>query len=478
MQREALLQTIAAKVNANDLVGASAACEAYLALASKPNEQTPARIWQGVIALRRDNASLALGHFEAAYPFAKQDAQLLQQMAIAHTRLGNHERAENLYRSAIRIAPHFAAAHYNLGTLLQERREFVGARRAFEAALARAPALAVAHTNLANTLVALGDDKTASTHYRHALAIDDNLAEAHHGLGLQLQKNQDKDGAEQHFRRALALSPLAYGIVLDLAELLYSTGRGEEAVTHVEDVLASETAGADIREAAAFKLAQYRGESGGTMPRAMVEKLYAGMAGTFEEHLVTRLGYRVPELLMEHLSAWLTLRTDKPAVLDLGCGTGLFGTLVRPHARTLTGVDLSADMLDRARARNIYTTLTHQDAVQYLGDTNLPPARFDLIVATDVLIYIAPLPPLFEAVARALAAGGRFAFSTETPSTLTADFLLQPSGRYAHRAAYVETLANAVGLQLIEKIPTVIRVEAAKPIDGFVFVFQAPITSA
>lgn len=474
MQPQGLLQSVLQAFQAGDLDNAGAACNLYLQQTRTPQEQAPARIWQGVIALRRDNATLALSHFDAAYPHAKQDPQLLQQMALAHARLGNSERAESLYRSAIRLAPKFAAAHYNLGNLLQARREFVGALRAFEAAILHQPTLAVAHTNLANTLVALGDDTKAKEHYRQAIAIDANIAMPHHGLGLLLQKEQDTDAAERHYRRALSLSPLSFEVSLDLAELLFAANRIDEALALVEDALASETISTDLREAAAFKRAQYRGESHNAMPQQMVEKLYAGMAGTFDDHLVGRLGYRVPELLIERIAEWFPTLPAKPNVLDLGCGTGLFGKLVRPYAATLTGVDLSADMLSRARERNVYDSLTQRDVVTCLNEIS---AVFELVVATDVLIYIAPLPPLFAAVTARIAPGGRFAFSTETPDDLRDDFRLQASGRYAHSEKYIERLAHEARLSIVEKIPTVIRTEKNLPVKGFVFIAQKFVAS-
>jgi predicted TPR repeat methyltransferase len=469
MQAHGLLQAVLQAFQAGDLDTANASCNLYLEQARTAQEQAPARIWQGVIALKRDNASLAISHFEAAYPHAKKDPQLLQQMALAHARLGDSERAENFYRSAIRLAPKFAAAHYNLGNLLQARREFAGARRAFEAAILHQPTLAAAHTNLANTLVALGEDTKAKEHYAQAIAIDPRIAMPHHGLALLLQKERDAAGAESHYRQALALSPLSFDISLDLADLLFAANRIDEALTLVEDALASETISADLREAAAFKRAQYRGESHHAMPMRMVEKLYAGMAGTFDDHLVGRLGYRVPQRLMERLADWFATLPAKPSVLDLGCGTGLFGALVRPYAATLAGVDLSADMLTRARERAAYDALTQCDVITHLNETS---ATFELIVATDVLIYIAPLPPLFAAVTERLAPAGRFAFSTETPADLREDFRLQPSGRYAHSEKYIEHLAHEARLSILEKIPTVIRTEKNLPVKGFVFITQ------
>ncbi len=459
----AQLAAIARLVNANDLDGAANACYTLLQLAPSAAQQAPARVWLGVIAMRRGSNTEALAHFDAAYPFEKHNAPLLHQMGLVHFRLHHLERAEHFYRATLRAEPKFAAAHYNLGNLLQSKRDLVGAKRAFEAALTHAPTLAVAHTNLANTLVALGETAAALTRYEQALTQDDAIAEAHHGLALLLQKQNMTTRAEQHFRRALALAPRSVDVSLDFAEFLFGSERKAAAIACVEEALAHDA----THEIATFKLAQYRGDALATMPRSVVEKLYAGMAGTFDEHLVDRLGYRIPELLMTKLAGWLQTFDGKADVLDLGCGTGLFGGLVRTHAKQLVGVDLSVDMLARAMERKIYDALMHADAVSHLATSA---QTHDLIVATDVLIYVAPLPPLFEAAAKRLNSGGRFAFSTETPATMNGDFALQRSGRYAHSEAYIERLACAAGLLVLEKISTVIRAEKGIPVAGFMFV--------
>ena len=48
--------------------------------------------------------------------------------------------------------------------------------------------------------------------------------------------------------------------------------------------------------------------------------------------------------------------------LDLGCGTGLCGPLVKPRVERLDGVDLSGAMLDRARATGVYDDADPQRA--------------------------------------------------------------------------------------------------------------------
>ena len=65
---------------------------------------------------------------------------------------------------------------------------------------------------------------------------------------------------------------------------------------------------------------------------------------------------RVPERLGELLDPVLEDRSNL-SILDLGCGTGLSGLMLRRRARHLTGVDLSPEMVEKARARGIYDRL-------------------------------------------------------------------------------------------------------------------------
>lgn len=53
--------------------------------------------------------------------------------------------------------------------------------------------------------------------------------------------------------------------------------------------------------------------------------------------------------------------------VDLGCGTGLMGPLLRNHvADSLVGVDLSAGMVVHARDRGCYDDLAVGELVEYL----------------------------------------------------------------------------------------------------------------
>ncbi len=100
-------------------------------------------------------------------------------------------------------------------------------------------------------------------------------------------------------------------------------------------------------------------------------------------------------------------------------------------------------MLARAEARGLYDELIRGDLFTVL---QVYEARFDLIVASDVLLYFGDLAPLFAAVRRALRPGGRFAFTLdllEGPE----DYRLTPWMHFAHSLAYLRDLAVRNGMR-------------------------------
>ena len=107
-------------------------------------------------------------------------------------------------------------------------------------------------------------------------------------------------------------------------------------------------------------------------------------------------------------------------VLDLGCGFGWFSRWAAAEgARTVVGIDLSANMLARAcllaDARIIYLSAAGADAA---GALELEAGRHDLAFSSLTLHYIEELPALVRQVHRALAPGRHFVFSVEHPILL------------------------------------------------------------
>ncbi len=152
------------------------------------------------------------------------------------------------------------------------------------------------------------------------------------------------------------------------------------------------------------------------------------------------------------------------AMLDLGCGTGLAGGVFRTAVDHLTGIDLSAAMIEEARRRALYERLVSGELVEYLAAEAAAPVRYDLVVAADVLVYIEYLAVVAAAVRRVLAPSGLFAFTVETHAG--DGVLLRESLRYAHGAAHVRAAMASAGLDLLQLAEVSTRTERGEPVPG------------
>jgi predicted TPR repeat methyltransferase len=132
-------------------------------------------------------------------------------------------------------------------------------------------------------------------------------------------------------------------------------------------------------------------------------------------------------------------------------------------------VDLSGEMLARARGRGGYDELFREDIQGWLA--RQPTASIDCAVALDVFIYLGDLSAVVPACAAALARGGILAFTIERLEE-GATFALRASGRYAHAPGEVQALCERSGLRLAESREFAIRTEAGSEIPAVFFVFE------
>lgn len=99
------------------------------------------------------------------------------------------------------------------------------------------------------------------------------------------------------------------------------------------------------------------------------------------------------------------------AVVDLACGTGSAALAAAARGATVTGVDLTPELLaiasDKAHDAGLDVTWTAADA----ADTGLPTAAFDVAVSNMGIIFVEPHGQVTE-LARLLKAVGTLAFSS------------------------------------------------------------------
>jgi predicted TPR repeat methyltransferase len=234
----------------------------------------------------------------------------------------------------------------------------------------------------------------------------------------------------------------------------------EEAAIRLGEVQQAENPGDPIQS---YLLAALKHTPFAQAPETYVVSYFDKFADTFDNQLVEVLDYRGPEKLHALLGAG-----SRPLnlILDLGCGTGLAGPLLKAPGRILTGVDLSPRMLEKAAARQAYDHLITSEAMAYLARQE---QGFDLIFAADFLVYVGDLTAFMQQTARLLNKGGLLALTIETTAADT--YQLLPSGRFAHQPRYIEDLARGA-FTLLRQEATMIRLEANRPVDGALMVFE------
>lgn len=407
----------------------------------------------------------ALPHCREAVRLKADCAEFINNLGTIHQALGELDEADSAFRRAVELKAKYPAAWSNLGKLHLARNQPAEAVRCFQEALALQPNDPIVLTNLGGALLHQGKAHEAANCLRQALRIRPDYADAHRNL-MRVQETfqawQETARREEERLRDRPDDANGYAALADL--YYYGLGRQEEAARCYRRV-------AQIRpdDARARFLADVLGGSAQLtrVPADQVGAMYDPFADQFDRRALAR-GDCSPGMLEAALGS------PPPApqfdVLDLGCGTGLCGARFRSWAKTLVGVDLAGNMLEQARKRGIYDELIHGDLLDVLKSC---PGRFDLIVASDVLLLLGDLQPVIDGVHSALRPGGRFAFTIDLLEG-PGDYQLSPWLHFAHSPHYVERLADQAGLRIVQMQKVIFPRDGGHEAPGFAIVISRP----
>ncbi len=447
---------------------------------------------------------------------------------------GRIRKAEAIYQQIVQVQPTHADAQHLLGLVSHQTGKHDLAYTHITRAISLNPNAALFHNNLGETCRSLGRLDEAQTCYARALAMQPGLLEAQRNIGLTLFAQNKPDQAETYLRRlvsdhpnypggywalltvlkalnkqdeilqvcdaGLRQNPLDLSLIHAKGHTLKLTENSAQAAEHYRQAIGKQpnvpelyrylalvlmqlgdTAGTieclknEIRlrpdsESAQHLLASLQNVTTDRAPAAYVSELFNAYADNFDQHLTGKLEYRTHVLVAQTIRDVLDPKAQVLDVLDLGCGTGLFGEEIKGLKKRLVGIDLAAKMIDQARERQIYDELAVADLVDYLAETQ--PGQFDLVAATDVFVYLGNLQPVFDQVSRILQTGRWFAFSLEAAAASDATFVLGESGRYQHGRGYIDGLSMDSGFEVSSFTQTTIRKQHDQPISGYIYLLR------
>lgn len=403
--------------------------------------------------------------------------EALHFLGLLKHQIGAVEQGLGYLRQAVEAAPSYAEAHCNLGNMLYEQRDLVGAEAAYHRALELNPGLTDALNNLGMLAKQQGRLESAEQLYRRAINESPEAPLAYNNLGHLLTELGRYDDAENLLSRAIALAPSFAAAHRNLADLHQAQGRLAEATRHykqavehgadsylelatalrdqglVDEAIAAYRKVVEIggRQASVFhslgSLLSARGkneeaaevfrqwlawdpgnavalhmlranapaESSEPLSRAPDAYVEAIFDG-FAAHFDSRLqnlDYRAPELVADALAAE-DARWPLPAHGRRVLDAGCGTGLCGPLLRS-TNSYLEGVDLSQAMLELANNRGCYDRLVKEELTTFLTRHRdqYDVIISADTLVYFGDLGPVLDAASHALRTGGILVFTVE-----------------------------------------------------------------
>lgn len=502
----------------------------YLLRAQAINPTDPSLLNNLANAYKKNNQfDIAISYYLNAIKLKPKYAQAHNNLATIYALQNKYQEALLHYKKAVHASPDFSAAHFNLGLLLLQNNQLTAAKIQFNNVLSLNPEhleawfyLGVLYleehfleeaehafhqvleqdcehvqaiTNLGVIALKREQNQLAVDYFTKALALDTDHTEARNNLAATFMHHDRFENALMHYDVLLKKDP-------QNIEYLYNSGVAQMALGHLneaslffDDILNSHSNHSPSlnNRAAIYLKMEQKEKAREYLERALIinpmdtvtkhmlnaikgnpeaitspeyaQNLFNNYALYYDQHMKGQLNYTIPH----HIGRIIhTLElTQVNHTLDLGCGTGLTGVVLREISKQLTGVDIAAKMLTHAKEKGIYDTLIESDLNNFLTQTK---EHYDLAVAADVLPYFGDLSTLFESINQHLTTGGYFIFTSEISASNP--WNLQTSARFSHHPDYIKTLANAHHFQLVhqEKVPA--RMHNQTPLEVMLYVFH------
>ncbi|WP_419420138.1 tetratricopeptide repeat protein [Legionella sp. D16C41] len=472
----------------------------------------------------------AICNYQKAITLEPTYAQAHNNLASTYAVLGQHQQALAHYHHALKNAPDFAAAHFNLGLLFISQNKLDEARIQFQNVLALNPKHLEAMFYLGVLALEANQLTEAEQAFQQVISENSNHVEALTNLGVIALKREQGQLSVDYFSKALALDNehiearnnlaatfmhydrfenalMHYDYLLQKdptnIEYLYNSGVAQmalghlnEAINHFEHLLneqhdhfaalnnlAAIYMRLNDKEKAKVLLTQALAVNpndktskhmlnaiAGSTEQAETSTEYAAnlfnnYALYYDQHVQKHLKYSLPNQILNLLEELKISHCEK--TLDLGCGTGLTGQVLRDSTQQLIGVDIAKKMLDWARPKGIYDNLIEAEALTYLTNNK---ELYNLIVAADVLPYFGDLSSLFQQISQHLENEGYFIFTTEISSIMP--WQLQTSARFSHHEKYLEQLAHANLFEIKAKKQIIARHQDSLPLPVWLVALQ------
>lgn len=291
------------------------------------------------------------------------------------------------------------------------------------------------------------------------IAKSKNLPLTNYNLAMDFAAKGNHREAVRRFKFTLKLAP-------SYTACYYPLGMSHAALNHKDDAIESfrsAIASAQMVDEARFMLASLSPgsvpahEMPSRMPASLAQLYFDQIAGDYDE-TEREKEYKGHMVAAQYLHRHTDKARNDYRLLDCGCGTGLVGRTLQGGISHITGLDISAAMLEQARnakdaqGNPTYHMLHHTDLHDYAktleGDAGK--GQFDFITLVKLPVFLGDLKPLLPKLAHTLKAGGAIVLVYEPHSEVDGYGFSPVTGRYGHGDGYIRTAASEAGLEITD----------------------------
>lgn len=434
------------------------------ALLKKDADFAPAYNNLGSIHFSLGKLSQAIIFYQKALQLEPDYIDAYYNLGLAYTKLNQYNEAIQTYQKLLDISPNHFAARFHHAKAFMLQGKFKEAEKEFLNIEATHPFHLETQSNLATCFLKQGALKQAKEHYQKALEIAPEDTQILFNLGAIYMRESLLDEAIPYYQRAITIDPNYFEAHNNLGIAFIARQHPEFALKHFKEALRIQP----NNQAIAYTIeALKKNPRLLDSPPDYITTLFDAYADHYDAHLVEALDYKVPQLLLDAVATVKNIPHASWDILDLGCGTGLCGSIFKSAAKKLIGVDLSSKMLAIANNKKIYDELIQSELNAFLkNQTN----AYDLILAGDVFVYRGDLDALFALANQALKEKGLLAFNAEI--TQEADFKINQSGRFQHHKKYLDSLALKHHFTIAYYKVGVTRLQNNEPVPGHLYVLS------
>lgn len=400
--------------------------------------------------------------FEQAIRLKPDYVNAYYYFGLSELNLGHKARAQSAFQAVLELDSQHFASQFQLGVMAMQSCNFQLAQRYFSSLHEHFPKHHETLVNLATSYFQLAQFELAERYYLKAFEENSKDTQSLFNLGVLSERRGELKRAEHYYQAICELDPYHADARHNWGVLCLKQNQREFALAHF--LLAETCLPAAQRT---HLIAMLTGEQLTRASSDYIEQLFEGYAAHYETHLIQVLQYQVPKMLYE----WVQTISSQSSwrLLDLGCGTGLVADYFREQIEFAVGVDLSASMLEQARAKKIYHQLHQLDILEFISKTK---NEFNLIAAADVLVYFGDLSELLSKLVSVMTVGGLFVFNLEKENSSEVSYRLSSTGRFTHALTYVESLIVDSPLSVLAKKELVLRENQGKQVMGIGYILM------